>query len=169
MLAAAGVLAVTATTTPVHANGDIFEMLSGKWRGKGQVRASVEKNKEVMRCKMNNSHKEAEGRLALTGRCSVAGFPFSLRGYIQQNGTKNSYRASMFQAIAALKQESFSGKRSGKKLNFVFRAKDVISKEPVNARISVVPRGKDKFDIVISRTDPKTNKNFNVGTIKFSR
>ena len=103
-------LAVTMTATPISiasASPQIFETMSGSWRGKGFITTSSEADAESIRCKMRNSHKSDERTIALSGNCAVAGFVFSLRGWIAQDGKKNAYQASMFRSIASLKQSVF--------------------------------------------------------------
>jgi len=103
------------------------------------------------------------------GNCAVSGFVFSLNGFIQQNGGKNSYTANMFRSFANLKQSNFSGKRSGSKINFSFKARDRIGKQDISARIVMNSRSAKAFDVAISRTDPKSGKIFSVGTISFAK
>ena len=153
---------------PVFASEKIFSDISGKWRGKGLVKASPKGKKESIRCRMGNEVKE-NSRVRITGNCAVGGFVFSLNGFIQQDGSKNSYTASMFRSLANLKQSNFSGKRSGNRLNFNFQARDRVSKQDVKATIRLSSKGQNGYDIQISRTDPETGKVFDVGTIKFSK
>ncbi len=152
-----------------NASPEIFTTLEGKWRGKGLVKAGPNSKNESIRCKMSNKSASDERRLKLSGNCAVSGFVFSLRGWIQQNGSKNSYSASMFQSLANLKQSVFSGKRSGRKLNFTFKARDSISKQNITATIQVSNISTSGFNIVVSSTDPKSGRRFSVGTIKFSK
>ena len=166
-LAAAALIAMTAIT-PAHASKAMFEGLSGKWRGKGLVKASEKGKQENIRCRMSNKL-ESDQKLDLSGTCAVGGFAFSLGGFIQQNGSKNSYSASMFRSLANLKQSNFSGKRSGKTLNLSFKAFDKISKTDITASIKVALKNSNAFDVSITRTDPETGKRFSVGTIKFSK
>jgi len=154
---------------PVQASEKIFENMSGKWRGKGLVKASSKAKKESIRCRMSNNPSSTTGRLNLSGNCAVSGFVFSLKGYIQQNGGKNSYTASMFRSLANLKQSNFSGKRSGSRINFNFKARDRVSKQDVVAKILLNAKNAKSFDVQISRTDPETGKVFSVGTITFSK
>lgn len=172
-LAVAATLSFATVFTPVsviapEASPAIFENMSGAWRGKGLVKASAKGKKESIRCKMKNKIAEA-GRIKLSGNCAVSGFVFSLKGFIQQNGGKNSYTASMFRSLANLKQSNFSGKRSGSRINFSFTARDRISKQNVVATIKLNSKSDKAFDVQISRTDPESGKVFNVGTIKFAK
>ena len=172
-LTAAALIALAATASPmsvetVSASPAIFENLSGKWRGKGLVKASAKGKKESIRCKMSNKVNE-ENRIKLSGNCAVSGFVFSLNGFIQQDGGKNAYTASMFRSLANLKQSNFSGKRSGTRLNFSFKARDRVSKQDVIATILLNSKNEKAFDVKISRTDPESGKVFEVGTIAFSK
>ena len=117
---------------------------------------------------MNNKIKD-DGRINLSGNCAVSGFVFSLNGFIEQNSGKNSYTASMFRSLANLKQSNFSGKRSGSRLNFSFKARDRVSKQDVVATIRLNSKSAKAFDVQISRSDPDTGKVFSVGTISFSK
>lgn len=155
--------------SPTTANEEVFELLAGNWRGKGVIKTSPESKKESIRCRLRANNNAADRKLNMSGNCGVAGFVFSLGGWIKQNGTKNSYNASMFRTIAALKTNVFSGKRRGKNLDFTFDGLDRTSNEKIAAKIQVVTKGKNGFDVKVSRTDPKTKKSFFVGTIKFSR
>lgn len=166
-LAAAALIALTAGS-PAYASKALFDNLSGKWRGKGLVKASEKGKQENIRCRMSNKI-ENDNKLDLSGTCAVGGFAFSLGGYIQQNGGKNSYTASMFRALTNLKQSNFSGKRSGKALNMSFKAFDKISKTDITASIRVAVKSADAFDVSVTRTDPESGKRFSVGTVKFSR
>ena len=112
---------------------------------------------------------ERTGRLDLSGNCAVGGFVFSLNGFIQQNGTKNAYTASMFRSLANLKQSNFSGKRSGSRINFSFKARDRVSKQDIVAKILLNSKNAKAFDVQISRTDPTSGKFFKVGTISFAK
>ena len=172
-LTAAALIALAATASPMSvqtgfASPAIFENLSGKWRGKGLVKASAKGKNESIRCKMNNKINE-ENRIKLSGNCAVSGFVFSLNGFIQQDGNKNAYTASMFRSLANLKQSNFSGKRSGSRLNFSFKARDRVSRQDVIATILLNSKNEKAFDVKISRTDPETGKVFDVGTIAFSK
>ena len=166
-LATVALIAMTAVT-PAHAAKDMFEGLSGKWRGKGLVKASEKGKEENIRCRMTNKP-EGSDKLDLSGTCAVGGFAFSLGGFIKQNGGKNSYTASMFRSLANLKQSNFSGKRSGKTLNMSFKAYDKISKTDITASIRVALKNAKSFDVSVTRTDPESGKRFKVGTIKFTK
>lgn len=169
----AGILSVAILASPVtvfsaKASPTIFENMSGKWRGKGLVKSSPKGKQESIRCRMSNK-RESEVRIDLSGNCAVSGFVFSLGGFIEQNGTRNSYTASMFRSLANLKQSNFSGKRSGNRINFSFKARDRISKQDVVATIQVNSKSEKAFDVKISRTDPESGKIFSVGTINFAK
>ena len=173
-IALAGILSlctlpVTLPYQPVNASPAIFEKLTGKWRGKGLVKATPKGKTESIRCRMNNKPNGKEGRLDLSGNCAVGGFVFSLNGFIQQNGTKNAYTASMFRSLANLKQSNFSGKRSGSRINFSFKARDRVSKQDIVAKILLNSKNAKAFDVQISRTDPTSGKFFKVGTISFAK
>ena len=174
-LAVAGLLALIASplTPPsistAEASPAIFETLTGKWRGKGLVKASPKGKDEAIRCRMSYEAADANRRMKIGGNCAVGGFVFSLNGFIQQNGTKNSYTASMFKSLANLKQSQFTGKRSGTRINFNFRARDRVSKQDIVATILLNAKSPKAFDIQISRTDPASGKVFSVGKIKFSK
>ena len=118
---------------------------------------------------MNYEPADADRRMKIGGNCAVGGFVFSLKGFIQQNGSKNSYTASMFRSLANLKQSNFTGKRRGNKINFNFRARDRVSKQDIVANILLNAKSAKSFDVQISRTDPDSGKIFNVGKIKFSK
>ncbi|MEM9332373.1 MAG: hypothetical protein AAGA53_13675 [Pseudomonadota bacterium] len=173
-LAIAGMLAflvlpISHPIAPSEASPAIFESISGKWRGKGLVKATPKGKDESIRCRMNNKPSKKPGRIDLGGNCAVGGFVFSLNGFIQQNGGKNSYTASLFRSLANLKQSNFSGKRSGSRLNFVFKARDRVSKQDIVANIVLNSRNAKTFDVQISRTDPASGRVFKVGTIKFAK
>ncbi|MEO0329839.1 MAG: hypothetical protein AAF217_14740 [Pseudomonadota bacterium] len=143
--------------------------MAGKWRGKGLVKASAKGKNESIRCRMNAKPDGNTNRLKMTGNCAVSGFVFSLNGFIQQNGNKNAYTASMFRSLANLKQSNFSGKRSGTKIKFKFKARDRITKNDIVALINLNSKSAKSFVVQISRTDPGTGKVFKVGTINFSK
>ena len=163
-----GLLAIPLTPTSTYASPQIFENMSGSWRGKGLVKSGPKAKKESIRCKLR-SRPDGTAKLKMTGNCAVSGFIFSLNGYIQQNGGKNSYSASMFRSLANLKQSNFSGKRSGTKINFSFKAVDRLSKTDIVAKINLNSRNAKTFVVDISRTDPKSGKVFKVGTINFAK
>lgn len=166
-----GAVALPIAPTPDSANASsaIFDNMTGKWRGKGLVKASAKAKKESIRCRMTNKPSSRPGRLELTGNCAVSGFVFSLNGFIEQNGSKNSYTASMFRSLANLKQSNFAGKRNGNRINFNFKAFDRLSKRDVVANIRLNSKSASNFVIQISRSDPDTGKVFDVGTINFNR
>jgi hypothetical protein len=163
-----GFLATPVTSTSAYASPQIFENMSGSWRGKGLVKSGPKAKKESIRCKLKGKP-DGASKLKMVGNCAVSGFIFSLNGYIQQNGGKNSYSASMFRSLANLKQSNFSGKRSGTKINFSFKAVDRLSKTDIVARINLNSRSAKAFVVDISRTDPKSGKVFKVGTINFAK
>ncbi len=148
---------------------NIFDKLAGSWRGSGIITPSIDSDEETIRCRMKNNNDKDPNKLVLSGSCGVGGFRFSLRGWIQKNGNKNSYTASMFQSLASLKTETFAGKTSGNKLNLVYKGFDKLSKQTISARLAVVSRGVEKFEVQVSRTDPESGKLFKVGTIKFAK
>jgi hypothetical protein len=161
------ILAVPTTTLQVSASPKIFDNMTGSFRGKGLVKSGPKAKKESIRCRLSGKPDGAK-KLKMTGNCAVSGFVFSLNGFIEQT-SGNSYRANMFRSLANLKQSNFSGKRSGSKINFSFKAKDRIGKQDVSARITMNVKNASSFDVAISRTDPKSGKNFSVGTIKFAK
>jgi len=163
-----GLLIIPVSTVGVNASPQIFENMSGSWRGKGLVKSGPKAKNESIRCRMKGKP-DGSSKLNMTGSCAVSGFVFSLNGFIQQNGGKNSYTANMFRSLANLKQSNFSGKRSGSKINFSFKARDRVSKQDITARINLNSRSAQAFDVAISRTDPKTGQVFSVGTIKFAK
>lgn len=160
---------LTPLTSPAHASPQLFENLTGKWRGKGMVKGSEKGKKESIRCRMTNEPSATPGRLDLSGNCAVSGFVFSLNGYIQQNGSKNSYTASMFKSLANLKQDNFSGRRNGNRINFKFSAYDRVSKSDIIATIRLNSKSSTAFVVQVSRTDPDSGKVFDVGTIEFAK
>ena len=162
------ILAVPTSSVSVNASPKIFENMTGKWRGKGLVKSGPKAKKESIRCKLS-SKPDGAAKLKMSGNCAVSGFVFSLNGFIQQNGGQNSYTANMFRSLANLKQSNFSGKRSGSKINFSFKARDRISKQDISARIVMNSRSSKAFDVAISRTDSKSGKIFSVGTISFAK
>jgi len=164
---AMAILATPVAASYTYASEKIFNNMSGKFRGKGLVRASAKGKKEAIRCRMNNNIASAT-RINLSGSCSITGFVFSLRGFIEQTGG-NSYKANMFRSLANLKQNNFSGKRSGSRINFRFSARDAISKSNVKATIALNSVNEKKFTVQINRTDPETKKVFNVGSINFAK
>ncbi|MEM8652176.1 MAG: hypothetical protein AAGF54_16700 [Pseudomonadota bacterium] len=169
-LATTAILALTVTdtktVTPAKASPQIFENLSGKWRGRGTVKAGPKAKAENIRCRMTAKPK-GNSRVNTSGNCAVGGFVFSLGGFIEQNGSV--YTASMFRSLANIKQNNFSGKRSGTKINFSFNARDRLSKQNISARILLNSKSNKSFDVQITRTDPKSGKLFKVGTIKFTQ
>ncbi|MDJ0613730.1 MAG: hypothetical protein QNJ29_08620 [Rhizobiaceae bacterium] len=172
-LAILGAMSIIAVVAPIGqttslASPVIFENMSGKWRGKGLVKASPKGKQESIRCRMSNKP-DGSSRIKLSGNCAVSGFVFSLNGFIEQNGGKNSYTASMFRSLANLKQSNFSGKRSGTRINFSFKARDRVSKQNVEAKINLNSKNEKAFDVQISRTDPASGKVFKVGTITFAK
>lgn len=169
LLLATALLSGAAPTPTAIASPAIFENLTGKWRGKGLVKASAKAKQESIRCRMTNKPGTRSGRLDMIGNCAVSGFVFSLNGFIQQNGGQNSYTASMFRSLANLKQSNFSGKRSGNRINFSFKAFDRVSKQDVVATIRLNSKNANAFDVRISRSDPDTGRVFDVGTITFQK
>lgn len=162
------IVSLPVTSVGVNASPKIFENMTGSWRGKGLVKSGPKAKNESIRCRLN-SKPDGSAKLKMSGSCAVSGFVFSLNGFIQQNGGGNSYTANMFRSLANLKQSNFSGRRSGSKINFSFKARDRVSKQNITARININSRNSNAFDIAISRTDPKSGKVFSVGTIKFAK
>lgn len=163
-----GLLTIPATSISAYASPQIFENMSGSWRGKGLVKSGPKAKNESIRCKLKGKP-DGASKLKMIGNCAVSGFIFSLNGYIQQNGGKNSYSASMFRSLANLKQSNFSGKRNGTKIKFSFKAIDRLSKTNIVARINLNSKSAKAFVVDISRTDPKSGKVFKVGTINFAK
>lgn len=162
-----GILALPVSNISVNASPQIFENMTGSWRGKGLVKSGPKAKNESIRCRLKSKPDGAK-KLKMTGNCAVSGFVFSLNGFIQQNGS-NAYSANLFRSLANLKQSNFSGKRSGTKINFSFKARDRLSKQNISAKINLNSKNSKVFDIAISRTDPKSGKIFSVGTIKFAK
>ena len=163
-----GLLAIPTTSISVFASSKIFENMTGSWRGKGLVKSGPKAKNESIRCKLK-SKPDGTSKLKMNGNCAVSGFIFSLNGFIQQNGSKNSYTANMFRSLASLKQSNFTGRRNGSKINFTFKARDRIGKQNISATIVMNSKSSKSFDVSISRLDPTSGKNFSVGTIKFSK
>lgn len=169
---AASIISTAMLTSPpvsvsANASPQIFENMSGSFRGKGLVKSGPKSKNESIRCRLSGKPDGAT-RINMSGNCAVSGFVFSLNGFIEQTGG-NSYRANMFRSLANLKQSNFSGKRSGSKIDFSFKARDRVSRQDVVARINLNSKSANGFDVAISRTDPKSGKIFDVGTIKFAK
>ena len=75
----------------------------------------------------------------------------------------------MFKSLANLKQENFSGKRNGNRINFTFSAFDRVTKTDIAASIRLNSKSDKAFDVQVRRTDPDSGKVFDVGTISFAK
>lgn len=156
-------------TSVFAADNTFFNKIEGSWKGRGFITTNVGAKEEAIRCRLKTNHKSAESRLTLTGSCGVAGVLLPMTGWMQQNGKKNSYTASMFRNLAFVSVERFTGSLSGSSLKLKFSGTDKVNKQPISANVTIKSRGTDRFDIVLGRTDPTSRKYFSVGTIKFSR
>ncbi|MBL4600981.1 MAG: hypothetical protein JKX93_18620 [Rhizobiaceae bacterium] len=143
--------------------------LSGNWRGKGKVKTSIKSKKENIRCRLTNRPVKNKSKMSILGTCSVGNFLLPVNGWIQKKGKKNSYTASLFNSLTRLSSNYFSGRISGKKLKLNYNGVDNITKQPIKASITIIGSGSDNFHLEIKRADPKTNKQFKVGTIKFKK
>lgn len=163
-----GILAIPISIISVSASPVIFENMTGSFKGKGLVKSGPKAKNESIRCRLKGKP-DGASKLKMSGNCAVSGFVFSLNGFIAQNGNKNSYTANMFRSLANLKQNNFSGKSSGTKLNLSFKARDRISKQDVVAKININTKNSSNFDVTIIRTDAKSGKVYKMGTIKFAK
>jgi len=146
-----------------------LDSLAGSWQGKGFVVTSKGAKEEAIRCRLNNRTNTKSVKLTITGSCGIGGVLIPMNGWIQQKGKSRRYLASLFKNLAFLRIDSFTGKLSGKKLRLRFKGQDKINKDIISVAVTIIGRGKNRFDIQLSSTDVKTKKQFNVGTVKFSR
>ncbi len=166
----AGLVIMFSSPAASAQNTHIFDQLAGSWSGRGIIVHSVGANEEAIRCRLRNRSTHASARkLVLAGNCAVAGLVLPMGGWMQQQDDSNRYTASMFQSLARLKTDSFDGTRRGRQLRFHYQGTDAVSKQSISARITIIARGDNRFDIQVRRTDPTTKKLHNVGTIEFSR
>lgn len=142
--------------------------LTGSWRGKGFVTTNVGAKEEAVRCRLNNRLDKKKPKIILTGTCGIGGVLIPMNGWIQQTGKSKKYTASLFKSLGFLRIDSFKGSLKGSKLNLKFNGIDKINKEDISTFITIHVKGKSRFDIQLSNTDPKTKKRHRVGTIKFS-
>lgn len=149
--------------------GEFIQSLTGNWRGSGLVKPGPQSDQESIRCKLRSNNGRIKTRLVMNGNCAVAGLIFRLNGWIEQNGSGNRFSASMFQSLANISTQAFSGRRSGNRLNFNFTAIHKKSKQPIKTSIQVVRKSSNRFDVHVSRTDPSIKGRFKVGTISFSK
>lgn len=157
------------TGSQANAASNLLNSFTGNWRGSGLVKPTPEADQEAIRCRLRSNNGRKKSRLVMNGTCAVAGFIFRLNGWIEQNGTGNSYNASMFQSLVNITSESFRGRRSGNRLTFNFVAIDQASKKPINASIQVAKRNANRFDVSVSRSMPNSKRRVKLGTIKFTR
>lgn len=156
-------------TSAYAAKKHFLDSLSGSWKGKGFVVTSAGAKEEAIRCRLRNRTDTKKAKLTITGSCGIGGVLIPMNGWIQQKGNSSRYLASLFKSLAFLRIDSFTGKRSGKKLRLRFKGKDKINKDTISVAIAIISRGKNRFDIQLSSTDVKTKRQFKVGTVKFSR
>lgn len=146
-----------------------FDGLTGSWKGKGFLTTSIGAKEEAVRCRLQNRKDKAKPKLILGGNCGIGGVLIPMIGWIKQSGKSKKYTASLFKNLGFLRIDLFSGKLKGAKLKLNFKGEDKVNKEDISAFITISSKNKDRFDILISSSDPKTKKVFRVGTIKFSR
>lgn len=167
-----GILICTLTLlggTHATASEALFSNLMGSWNGKGILTPNLGGKKENIRCRLQNRESKTPGRMNVLGNCSVAGLLLPVNGWIKQTGSSRKYTAALFQSLTRLSSNNFSGRSSGKKLILSYLGRDKDTKQPIKASITIVSGGTKQFKLLIRREDPKTKKDFAVGTINFSK
>lgn len=162
-------LLVFPNMTSATASDAIFSNLMGSWSGKGILTPNLGGKKENIRCRLQNRESKTPGRMNVLGNCSVAGLLLPVNGWIKQSGTSKKYTAALFQSLTRLSSNNFSGRSSGKKLVLSYLGKDKDTKQPIKASITILSGGAKKFKLLIRREDPKSKKDFAVGTINFAK
>jgi hypothetical protein len=160
---AAGIAAMLSGASPAFADS-YLDGLTGSWQGSGFVRVSASAPEENIRCRLNATLVGNTGRLNVLGTCSVAGYVLPVNGYIRANA--KAYEADLFQNLAWLTTSAFTGQAKGALLQLRYQGRDSDTNEQISAAMTIAKKAK-AFDISLSRTDPQTKKNFDVGTIRF--
>lgn len=143
--------------------------LAGSWRGRGTVKTSLKGKKESIRCRLKNRNSKDAAKISILGNCSVGNFLLPVNGWIKREGKGNAYKASLFNSLARMSSNFFTGKIKGKKLGLNYKGVDNKTKERVHATIIIVHKTASSFDLQIRRADPASKKQFSVGTIKFKK
>ncbi|MBL4892381.1 MAG: hypothetical protein JKX91_11285 [Rhizobiaceae bacterium] len=159
----------TAFSSQAKAENMKIASLAGSWRGRGTVKTSLKGKKESIRCRLTNRDIKSSAKMTIFGNCSIGNFLLPVNGWIKREGKGNSYKASLFNTLARMSSNFFTGKIKGKKLGLNYKGVDNKTKERVHASITIVHKNANSFDLHIKRADPDSKKQFNVGTIKFKK
>lgn len=159
----------TAFSSEAKAENMKIASLAGSWRGRGTVKTSLKGKKEGIRCRLTNRNSKDAAKITILGNCSVGNFLLPVNGWIKREGKGNSYKASLFNSLARMSSNFFTGKIRGRKLGLNYKGVDNKTKERVHASITIVHKNASSFELQIKRADPDSKKQFNVGTIKFKK
>ncbi|MBL4727717.1 MAG: hypothetical protein JKY83_13850 [Rhizobiaceae bacterium] len=159
----------TLTSSQAKAENMKIANLAGSWRGRGTVKTSLNGKKENIRCRLTNRDNSKAAKITILGNCSVGTFLLPVNGWIKRQGKGNTYKASLFNSLARMSSNFFTGKIKGKKLGLSYKGIDNKTKERVHASITIIHKTASSFDLQIKRADPTSKKQFHVGTIKFKK
>ena len=154
---------ISAISFPAHADV-FFTGLDGDWQGRGFVKTDPRAPEESIRCRLNLGLSRLKDRLYVRGTCSIASFMLPVNGSIVANG--NRYSADLFRNLVQVSTSDFSGQRRGSNLTLQYTGVDLATKQTIRAAMNIRKR-RNGFDISLSRTQPKTNRLFDIGTISF--
>jgi hypothetical protein len=155
---------VAAIPVPAFADA-FFNGLDGKWRGNGFIRIDAKAPEENIRCRLDTALNSHRSKLFVRGTCSIGGFMLPINGSIVAEN--QSYTADLFKSLVQITTNSFSGSRRGSVLQLHYKGSDSVSRQKIEAYMTISKRSKNRFDIALKRTDPATARLFDVGTIRF--
>ncbi|WP_027835385.1 hypothetical protein [Maritalea myrionectae] len=157
-----GAVLASGFSTPSFAGKADIELLKsyvGNWRGRGEAKLASTGADETVLCKMDFTDTGPD-RIGLTGRCSLAGSTFSMRGTVAYVEKNRRYEAVMssntsFSGVAV-------GRRSGKNLNFSLLNVKSESDDAFDIGVGLQLRNGQiyvKFDIVHKESGGKSTAN----------
>jgi hypothetical protein len=152
------------TAFAAQADVDLLQSYVGDWRGRGNAKLASTGENETVLCKMNFK-KSSAAKIALDGRCSLAGTTLSMRGTVAYAEKANRYEAVMssntsFQGVAI-------GKRRGKNLTFQLNNVKSDSNDAFDIGVALELKGGGinvRFDILHKESGGKS-----VAIIPFSK
>jgi hypothetical protein len=164
LLAAAFACVLVAAPLPASADA-FFAGLDGEWQGRGFVRTDARAPEENIRCRLSTALNSHRDKLYVRGTCSIAGFMLPINGSIVANGS--GYTADLFKSLVQVTTNTFSGRRRGANLQLHYKGADTVTRQQIEATMTISKRSAKRFDIALQRTDPATARLFDVGTIQF--
>ncbi len=160
-------LLVPPTLGSPAAAADLLDNLRGTFRGSGWGVRSPEAGKETIRCKLNGTYSDKNGRTELKGQCAAPGNKFTINGYIRKSSVAGRY-VGRWANPYGIGEVSVGGKAVGNTIILNYSSKHPDTGKDITGQLSWAI-SRNGFTIVSSAREVESGKLWTSGNIKFTR